>query len=71
MVDSGILAKHFTRTLFAKTHDFTRVCVDRDVGFPCGDEKHLVGGIEIVNNRLSLLITPPGTAQTDARQTIR
>ena len=71
MVDSRVLAEHFPSTQLAKTHDFTGVRVNSDVGFPCGNEKHLVGWIEIVNNRLSLLVTPPGTAPLDARQSVR
>jgi hypothetical protein len=71
MVNSSIFAEYFTRSQLAKTHNFTVVRVDSDVGFPCGDEKHLVGGITIIDNRLSLLITPPGTAPLDACQGVR
>jgi hypothetical protein len=50
VVNSGIFAEYFTRAQLAKTYDFPGVRVDRDAGFSCGNEKHIVGGIEIVNN---------------------
>jgi hypothetical protein len=50
VVDSGIFAEHFTRSQLAETHGFPGVRVDSDAGFPCGNEKHIVGGSEIVNN---------------------
>jgi hypothetical protein len=50
VVNSGIFAEYFTRNQLAKTHGFPGVRVDRDAGFPCGNEKHIVGVIEVVNN---------------------
>jgi hypothetical protein len=50
VVHSGIFAEHFTRAQLAKTYDFPGVRVDRDAGFPSGNEKHIIGGIEIINN---------------------
>ena len=70
-VDRSVLAEHFTRTQLTKTHNFTGVRVDSDVGLACGDEKHIVGGIEIANDRLSRLVAPPGTVSLDALQSIR
>jgi hypothetical protein len=71
MVDSSVFAEHFTRNQLAKTYDFTGMRVDSDVGFPCGHEKHLVGGIEIVDNRISAFVSPPGTSPLNARQSVR
>ena len=72
MVDSRILAEHFPSTQLAKTHDLTPFTSEWwHRGFPCGNEKHLVGGIEIVNDQLALLVTLPKTAPLDARQSVR
>jgi hypothetical protein len=50
VVNSGIFAEYFTRAQAAKTYGFSAVRVDGDAGFPGGNEKHIVGGIEIINN---------------------
>jgi len=62
VIDSCVLAEYFTRTQLAKAHHFARVRVNGDTGLSCGDEKHIVGCVEIVNDQLSRPVAPPGTA---------
>ncbi len=40
----------------------------RDAGLPFGDKEHVIGGIEIINNGLAWLVTPPATASPNSLQ---
>jgi hypothetical protein len=71
VVDGGVLTEDLAGTQIAKAHFFSGNGVKGHVGSTLGDEKYVIRGIEIVNNRTSWLKAPRRKELPNSFQSVR
>jgi len=61
-VDRGVLAEYVARPQVAKAHNLACERVDEGADLPGDEEIHVIGAIEVFDDRLTRLVAPPATA---------
>jgi hypothetical protein len=67
-VNGGVLAEHVAGLQVAESYGLAVGGVNADTGFALDDKEYLIGGVEVVDDRLSGRVMAPAASLLDARQ---